>query len=226
VGRITALDDARVNETLVNHGALYAQTDVGKLSSEVVAARLREANRFTQAEWSAQPMTCADDVEAAVREANLAVLCLDKPAASIWDWMNEACLKRKVLWTSAHIEDFAGMVGPSVVPFQTPCYKCYDLRRKSNLDADDFEEAMAWEQLLRERGGRLDFTTGTLPAFAPLLGAVTAIEALKLLTGFEKPTALGAVWEIDFPTLKVVVRPLLKVPRCPACGGRQHAASH
>ena len=223
VGRITLVDDGRVNDRLVNSGTFYDRTEVGKFSSEVTAAKLREANPLTRVEWSAEPITCGEDVEAVVREANLALLCLDKPATSIWDWMNEACLKRKVLWTSAHIEDFAGVIGPSVVPFQTPCYKCYDLRRKSNLDPDDFEEAMAWEKLLRERGGRLDFATGTLPAFAPLLGAVTAIEVLKMLTGFEKPTAYGAVWEIHLPTLKVVLRPLLKMPRCPACSKRQRS---
>jgi bacteriocin biosynthesis cyclodehydratase domain-containing protein len=170
-------------------------------------------------------LTCAADAEAAVRHASLALLCLDGPAAPMWEWMNEACLKHNVVWSSAHVEDFFGIVGPSVVPFQTPCFKCYDLRRKSNLDADDFEETSAWENLLRQQRGREDFATGLLPPFALLLGTAASVEALKIMTGFAKPTAAGAIWEVDFLTLKVAVRPLLKLPRCPACGRRQPAES-
>lgn len=224
VGRITAVDEALVTQELAAASDFYSQVEVGRLRSETVADRLRQVNPFVTARSSATPLRCADDVRANAADASLLLLCQEEPAASILEWTNEACLEQNLAWTSARIEDFLGIVGPSVVPFQTACYKCYDLRRKSNLDAEDFEETLAWEKLINRKGA-LDFSTGLLPPFATLLGSAAAIEALKIVTGFEKPTAFNAVWEIDFLTLKATVRPLLRLPRCPACGNKRPALS-
>jgi bacteriocin biosynthesis cyclodehydratase domain-containing protein len=203
VGGITLIDDAPAG---------------GEHCAEALLSRLEAINPFVRVESSAE-------LEAEVRQASLVLACLDGPAVPICERINEVCLKHEVVWTSAHVEDFFGIVGPSVIPFQTPCFKCYELRRKSNLDDDDLEERSAWETLLRERRGRSDLFTALLPPFAALLGAAASVEALKLLTRFQEPTAAGAVWEIDLLTLKATVRPLLKLPRCPACGRRSPAES-
>jgi len=101
-------------------------------------------------------------------------------------------------------------VGPSVLPRETACFRCLELRRASNFpNYGSFvgaRRALALESL---SPGSLNITLGY---------EVLALEVVKLLTGFGRAATHGSLFTFDLITLEAKAHPVLKVPRCPACG--------
>jgi len=138
----------------------------------------------------------------------------DKHNALQLQAVNTICLEGGLTWLPVGIRAWEGSVGPTVIPRQTACIQCYDLRRKANLD--DYEATELYEEHLKVHGHSTEF--GSVPFFAHTIAALAASEALKLLTHFRPPTTLGRVLNIDLLSSLTQVRDVLKLPRCPACG--------
>jgi molybdopterin/thiamine biosynthesis adenylyltransferase len=84
----------------------------------------------------------------------------------------------------------------SIVPPETPCLECF------------VPEAPAWWDPLG---------FGVLGAHSGSLGALTAIEAIKVLTGFGKPLT-GTMLVYDTEDMTFSKHKLYRRPDCPVCG--------
>ena len=113
-------------------------------------------------------------------------------------------------WTSCRAVGFEFELGPTVIPHETPCYRCFDLRRKSNLTSSD-EYALLephWQAISRSAGAL---------AITPGIG-LAALEVIKALTHFAEPATYAHLHTLNLLTLETRLHPILKIPRCAHCG--------
>ncbi|QUL98979.1 MAG: TOMM precursor leader peptide-binding protein [Candidatus Fermentithermobacillus carboniphilus] len=214
VGKIVGVDDATVDSSLPLCGELYLAEDVGRLRCEAIADRLGRINPRTQFEALKVVPHEVHEAAAIIRGAGLVLACKDSPEVSLYRTVNEASLKETVPWLRASLEGFEAHLGPSVIPRETACYTCYEMRSKGNWA--HYEENLAFEQYLASSPRKADY--GCLAPIAGLLGNLAAAEALKLLTGFSPPTTSGKLWIFNVNTFEAETHEVLKLPRCPSCG--------
>lgn len=100
--------------------------------------------------------------------------------------------------TSSHVE-----VGPLILPRETACYICYDLRRKVALGGPPLDE------LCPGPSCGFNFSIGV---------DFLALEIIKMLTQVALPVCRGRIWRLDLRSGSSEVHPVLKLPRCVACG--------
>lgn len=107
-------------------------------------------------------------------------------------------------------------VGPLVVPGQTACLTCYRLRVNSHLEF--YEQRRVWDAWVKSNGHRRA-QPGTLPALVSMAAAMATIEIVKHVTGVYEPEIYDRFVSINALTLEVISHQVLKLPRCPDCGG-------
>jgi bacteriocin biosynthesis cyclodehydratase domain-containing protein len=153
-------------------------------------------------------------VTAAAAGADLVIAPTDGPSPGVHRRVNDACLSLRVPWLPVVLFGNDVALGPLVVPGQTACFTCYELRMKGNLIFAD--EYLAFENHLLNGGPQA--AQGGLKAYAPVVAGLTVVEAIKFLTKFTYPLALGRLIRFNFVNYQYIVHPVLRLPRCLRCG--------
>jgi bacteriocin biosynthesis cyclodehydratase domain-containing protein len=189
----------------------YTAEDVGHSRAEIMARRVSRLNPDVEP----VPVLCRLPTglpdAAAFSGQDLVVLCPDAFVPQAYDAVNRMCLETGVDWINYRKLGFDVTVGPLVIPGQSPCYKCADLRGLGNLS--DITERLYLREYF-DSGGRLE--TGQLPL--PAGGDFLAAEVVKHLSGASQAATIGHVLHTSAINLLNRLRPLLKIPRCPHCG--------
>jgi bacteriocin biosynthesis cyclodehydratase domain-containing protein len=147
---------------------------------------------------------------AGLDEADLVVACSDSPGFAFFDDVNGACLAHGTRWLRCAVLGTTAHLGPTIVPYETCCYTCFDLRVRSHeADTDDFAAYRAHAAPADE---------GALAPLRTALAAEAALEAARLLTAFAPAATIGRFFELDARSPARAGHDVLKVPRCPSCG--------
>lgn len=126
---------------------------------------------------------------------------------------NAAALACRVPWISSAIVDGADLhIGPAVTPGVTACYKCFEMRFKSNVAF--LEAYCAFESFVRECDAP-DYAC--LPPLSDIAASLTALELVRLVDPEQTPRTSGALLTFDSRDYATALHPVLKIPRCPAC---------
>ncbi len=142
------------------------------------------------------------------------VVCLEKYRPDILERINTLSLKSGTPFTWCCLDCHHGTIGPTVLPRETACFRCYTTRVRAN--ADHPEELQAFETQLREQGNPAEF--GYLPSHIQLLAGFASLEVVKDLSGLTPPLTYNAQLEINLLSMEFTLHPVLKLPRCSACG--------
>jgi bacteriocin biosynthesis cyclodehydratase domain-containing protein len=153
-------------------------------------------------------------VAAAAAGADLVIAPSDGPAPASNRRVNDICVSARVPWLPVVLYGSDVALGPLVVPGQTACFVCYELRMKGNLIFAD--EYVAFETHLLN--GPSQVAQGALKAYVPIVAGLAAVEAIKFLTKFTYPIALGRLIRFNLVNYQFMVHPVLRLPRCPRCG--------
>lgn len=209
VGRIVGVDDGHVTAQEAGSDAWFEAQHVGLPRGGALGELVGAANSsvdFAVVEDLPSPNDLAD----LVAESVFAVLCTDHFDVAQYDVFNRACLESETEWTSCRVAGFEFEIGPTVIPHQTPCYRCFDLRRKSNLTSYDEYATLEphWPAISRSAGAL---------AITPGIG-LAALEAIKALTHFAEPATYAHLHTLNLLTLEARLHPILKIPRCTHCG--------
>ena len=149
------------------------------------------------------------------------LVCLDSPAPALLDAVNRAALQANVRWVTGQIYRGTGILGPTVIPYQSACYKCYELRRNANLE--NYEEVMHYETRLRQMPAIRSEFVAPKP-LAQTLGGLLALESLRLMTQTAIPQMAGRILLIDFFAPEMTYHRILRLPNCPACGDERRSS--
>ena len=169
-------------------------------SFPTLAAALLRANPQTAFAEVEEP---SDLPPASADVASLMVYCPDEFDHGLCMQLNEVALTSDVPFliyqqTAFHVE-----VGPLIFPRQTACYICSVLRRKGSHGGIHFDETV------KGAACAFDFPVGI---------DFLALEILKIFTQSSLPTCRGKIWRLHLTSGVSEVHPVLKLPRCVACG--------
>jgi ribosomal protein S12 methylthiotransferase accessory factor len=215
VGGLVVLGEARATPRDLSGNALLTRADVGRPRAGALAGRLRQRDPQVDCEGADVGLASAEELAGRLVGADCALVCLDSPDPSALDAVNQAALGGGVRWIAGLVDRGVGLVGPTVIPGESPCYKCYALRRDANLD--DYEAAAKREARLRQMRAIKTELVGPR-AMAACLGGLLALEAMRLITRLALPQMAGRVLRVDFFAPEMTYHRILRMPRCPACG--------
>jgi len=208
IGRITAVDFDRVEESNLNRQSLYCENDTGRLKTDVAAERAASMNSSAAVETVEKKISSADDIAAIMAPADLALLAADTPRESIFGWMNEASYRTgvPVLYTNGVLQSLTE-IGPLVIPGRTACYQC------SMPEGAGFDDP-----LVRLINGRHCHGV-ILPALAMCAG-IMMTELLRHLTACEPCSLYDRRLFVDIRNYRMWLQEMKRRPYCPFCGER------
>lgn len=216
IGTLRVVDDA---EEADGAEAASAQTNGGgtrQTRSQALALRIAQSRRAGLDWQSASADADSDDEVAEVIDgADCVLVCADAPSPALLESVNRAALRTKARWLAGQLYRGVGIVGPAVIPGESACYKCYELRRNASLP--NYEEVVRYEARLREMRAIRNPRVAPRP-LAACVGALVALEALRLVSGEARPQTLGRILRVDFFSPEMTYHTVLPVPGCPACG--------
>jgi bacteriocin biosynthesis cyclodehydratase domain-containing protein len=130
---------------------------------------------------------------------------------------NEQAIEHATPWMSVYFDGSEAVVGPTYVLGETCCYHEFETQAQASLRYGG--EHVVYKEFLRD----LDPGGGfVLPAYAMIAAGWAVTSALRFL--LEGTTfTVGRALHLNFETLSIDVQDVLKLPRCPACGGERPA---
>ena len=155
------------------------------------------------------------DWEAPLAGCDLAVLIAPRPAVRTLARFNQAALHANIRFLPLVLDGAAAAIGPLVVPEETACLTCRELRRSRPAAAEAFRDL---QNAQAESDGLAWRDEAFLFAHLSVLAAMTAAEIVIALAGSREPAILGRELLVDAHGWRVQVAPVLRVPRCWDCG--------
>lgn len=193
VGRLILVRGGDLRQDDMNRQILMTDDWVGKPRVVKAKETLSAINPHVEIEAIPEYVT-PENVDSLVLQADVALDCAHNFDER--DLLNAACVR----WRKPMVE--AAMNGmeaylTTIIPGETPCLSCI------------FPEKPDWD--------RRSF--GVLGAVSGTLACLTALEAIKVITGFEKPL-LSEFLTMDLGTLNFAKRRPYHDPNCPVCGNK------
>lgn len=211
IGKLILADSHQVHQSDVRLG--YLGSALGMARAQALAAALRGS----PCDAVVAVDRCVEhdeDWDSLIASSQLVILTSDNMALSGYERTNDSCLRLGRPWISARIDRNVGMIGPYVVPGQTACFACYELRARANADhASDHESIYRHWHTVQDCPPNWP----VLPPATQLLGNQLALDALRVIGGQRLSAAYGKVLHIDLDSLLCQAHEVLKLPRCPAC---------
>lgn len=145
-----------------------------------------------------------------LEEIDFLIACRDATDYRFFESINTACLETQTRWMHASISGTKGIMGPTVIPYQSACYVCYDKRLASN--ALELESYLAYQKQTESSKNE-----GFLNPLGSTLAEQVILEVVRIISGFAPPKTIGRLYEFEATTPLVEGHDVLRLPRCPAC---------
>ena len=200
VGRITLVDDDRVERSNLQRQILHVDAAVGSAKVRSARERLLALNPSIHVE-ATEARVGVENVEALLRDADVVIDGSDNFATRYL--VDAACLRLGIPLVYGAVERFTGQVSVFDAGRHrgaAPCYRCLFPEPPGADAAPNCAAA------------------GVLGVLPGLVGLLQATEALKLVLGLGEPL-VGRVLCVDARTMRFREIALPVDPDCPGCGG-------
>jgi molybdopterin/thiamine biosynthesis adenylyltransferase len=195
VGAITVADGDVVDRSNLNRQVLFAEADLGRSKAEAAAGKLRALN--SQLDVQAHPAVTVGNAAALVAAHDLVLDASDNfPTRFL---LADACRLGGKPLVHAGVVGFSGQL-TTFLPDRGPCYRCFFPEPPASGAVPNCDEA------------------GVLGAAAGVLGAMQAVEAIKVLVGAPETTLSGRLLLVDLWAGSFESVALPRDPACPLCG--------
>lgn len=179
VKSLILIDNDRVELSNLHRQFGYSEKDIGRMKTSVLSERLhqiepelkvREVNKFLDGEM----------LDSQVKEhVDLVINCADQPTVDqTSEWVGSYCMKHGI----PHIVGggynlHLSLVGPTIIPNKTACYKCFDIQlQKINDIGTNIKR-------LHTRNRKI----GSFGPMCTLIASFVGMEAVKILTRHIEP---------------------------------------
>ena len=195
VGSITVVDDGCVEENNLHRQVIYSMDDIGAPKAKTAARRMNALNPQVRATGICEKITTSS-AQKLFAGQDLVLDCTDNfPARNA---INEACFALGLKYVYAAAYRYEGQLAV-FNPRHGVCYRCL------------------YPETAGERHGACTEFGIAGPA-AGILGALQALEALKILAGMDG-TMEGKLCLLDCFTLESSIIQIKKKPDCTICSG-------
>jgi molybdopterin/thiamine biosynthesis adenylyltransferase len=195
VGHLRLIDQDTVEPQNLHRQILYTTDDLHYPKAEIAAEQLMKLNPLLKAEPISENLH-AGNVEALLSGVDCVVDGLDNMITRYL--VNRACVKLGVPYVFGAAIGIEGNLSVFAPP-RTPCLECI----LPNLSDNDLLKCS---------------TRGVLGATPGIIGAMQAMETLKVLTGIGTPLK-GKLMVCDFNDMTFATIDISKREGCPACQG-------
>ena len=214
IGNLIGIDSRIIDQKQITFNQLISQSELTKYRTEVVQNICNKINPHLKFIPVKKALESKQDLLKVIEGSHLVILAEDELRPQIFDLVNEACIESDITWTSCGSHGFKGFIGPTVVPHETACYKCFETRYDSNIQY--YREFQAFKDYLHKKNEYKEY--GKLVMLINIISDCLSLEVIKLLTKFMPPKTLGQQMMFDFLTMTNHFHNVVKLPRCTACG--------
>ena len=202
VGRLTLIDDDRVDDTNLQRQTIFAEADLGMLKAERAEAWLEAFDRAIEVRAIALRID-AENAASLIAGADLVLDGSDNFATRLA--VSDACVAARVPLVSAAVGRFQGQVASFAghLPGES-CYRCFVGDAFDNHDCDTCAE------------------DGMLGAMAGWAGTFAALQAVRVLLDGVSPLGdpqWGRLHLLDGLKPEMRAIRIAKDPECRGCGG-------
>lgn len=216
VGGLRLVDSTPVGGADAYLSNAFSPEDAGESRAAVVARKVGTAAPEVSVTVHTESPQNDDEVFALLEGSDFVINCLDAGESSLVYKLNRACLRAGVKWTSCALSGPEVVVGPTVHPYETPCYLCYKMRAVAC--AGNPEDEFAYESFLDQRKRDDSARHANLVCGVQMAAGLVSLEALKSLSdGALSPSAVGSVVVFNLLDLTSGKHVVLRKPWCPAC---------
>jgi adenylyltransferase/sulfurtransferase len=195
VGHLRLIDQDTVETPNLHRQILYSRDDLHYPKAEVAAERLEKLNPLLKAKPVSENVN-ANNVEKLLAGVDLVVDGLDNMITRYL--VNRACVKLRIPYVFGAAIGIEGNLSVFAPP-ETGCLECL----MPNLSDNDLLTCD---------------TRGVIGAAPGIIGAMQAMEAIKVLTGIGSPLK-GKLLVCDFNDMYFTTIDTSKVVNCPVCQG-------
>ncbi len=157
----------------------------------------------------------SESLELKVSTADLLVTVTRNAPQSFFKTINRLSLDLQINWLRANENAVEMELGPLLIPYDSACCSCLELRTRST-DEHPIEEALYQKHLEELEKCEEKRLQGEALAFATANGAQITMEAIRALTMISEPVTLGAVVFNSFEG-NTERLPIKRIARCPDC---------
>jgi ribosomal protein S12 methylthiotransferase accessory factor len=143
-------------------------------------------------------------------KSDLIVAAQDYPNIIFFEMVNKICFNKKKPWLRVSFDDNLGFLGPLVIPGQTSCYNCCELRLVTN---SPYYEYFLWKY--KEYIPKPQLSPSWL--FTDILSAFCVNEVIKYLTKDGKPEAADHLLLFDMQKMCLSKHKIIPYPGCMYC---------
>jgi len=206
---------SKISAEDVAYSRYLEESDIGSNVTDVVQRHISKDHNIILSQVQSEPVSVEDWSET-LKECELVVTAHNMPVIfnKKLENLNQAVVRSGVKWLPvATIDNKDVQLGPSVIPAETACYKCFEYRFRSNLThLESYDLFASTFNALEEK---VDF--GMLAPYAEIVANLAAIEAMKLLSPEHIATSAGKIVSISLDGLCSTTHPVLKIPKCSHC---------
>jgi bacteriocin biosynthesis cyclodehydratase domain-containing protein len=215
VGEIRGFDPAVVQSADPYLAPFYACDDVGKPRTLALAQRLSAVSPSVRSKWFDKALVDDAVVRNAIIDCDFVVNCLDEGEISLAYKLNRVCHALGYRWISGGATGLEVKVGPLVVPGETACFMCYQMRLIASSQRP--EEALRFHSYHDHRKHDDSSLHENLTCGPVVSGQLLALEVIKELSGILPSTLRGRLFIIDLADLSTSTHDILRKPWCPTC---------
>ena len=208
VGKLILIDYDVVEKNNLSRQISYNYNDIGKNKTEALKNNLLE-NFDISIEIFNLNIDENTNLIPLINGVDCVVNCTDQPNVfTTGMWIAKACMPLKIPHIigggySTHL----GMIGPTIIPFKSPCWGCYEVQTSEPLYKD--------YTIIRKRKTSY---SGSINVIASQVASLQAFEVIKVLTNISSPSMLGRKGEYDPFKLNFNFEFFRRHPLCPLCG--------
>lgn len=211
VRNFTLIDPDVVEISNLNRQCLFNVADVGLSKAHVVEQKLHAIESEISVRGVEQKIVSAQDCLDYVRDCTLVISCADDPST---DAVNRIVTEVGFELNIPHIlcggyDGHLSFIGPTVIPGKSACWYCYEYALDKQLHRADYHVLEITKA--HSKGGNI-------AAISAITANYHVLDAVKVITGFLKPTMINKAAELDFRTFDVNFRKFRKRQTCPYCG--------
>lgn len=213
VKNLILIDNDDVDITNLHRQFGFCEKDIGKKKTSVLKNKLmqiegdvhiREINVFLDEGTLSEYIT---------EHIDLIINCADKPSVDqTSEWVGRYCMDHSI----PHIVGggynlHLSLVGQTILPGQTACFKCFDVQLKAINDIEGTSIK------------RLNTKNRKIGSFGPMCSIVASfigMEAIKVLSKRIPPDNVNRRGEFDIYEMQLKYNQFNKLEDCPWCGGK------
>jgi bacteriocin biosynthesis cyclodehydratase domain-containing protein len=194
VGHLICVDDDKVQLSNLNRQIMYAPSDVGRAKVAAIADALEDFNPRLDVEIRERRIGSVADAKALATTTDMIIATADTPPYEIGRWVDIGCREAGVPYISGGQFPPIVRIGPFVIPGETACMQCQELRARECFPL--------YDELTAFRAQR-SAEAATLGPSSALIGSVLSMEAVHYLTRLHRPATAGSALIIDLRTMVV-----------------------